>query len=137
MSTDPSVVPGTRRLEGAHDYLAPDGSEIRLLVDVGGGGLAHCTLPPGGVSVAVRHQTVEELWYVLSGRGEMWRSQGGDEQVTELQAGVSLGIPCGTHFQFRASGPEPLRLLIATIPRWPGADEAVPVTPHWPAHYAS
>lgn len=42
-----------------YDYLAPDGSEIRLLRSMKGGGLAHCTLPPGAVSQAVRHKTVK------------------------------------------------------------------------------
>ncbi len=41
-----------------YDYLAPDGSEIRLLLDLEGGSLAHCTLPPGRISVAQRHRTV-------------------------------------------------------------------------------
>lgn len=134
MSTHSPVVPTTRRLGADYDYLAPDRSEIRLLAEVTGGGLAHCTLPPGGVSLAVRHRTVEELWYVLSGRGEVWRSHQGEEHVVEVEPGVSLGIPCGAHFQFRARGEAPLQILIATIPRWPGAEEAVPVPHHWPVH---
>jgi hypothetical protein len=35
----------TAQLPTDYDYLAPDGSEIRLLPEVGGEGLAHCTLP--------------------------------------------------------------------------------------------
>ncbi|MEK6283898.1 MAG: hypothetical protein AABN95_26395 [Acidobacteriota bacterium] len=34
-----------KTLPEQYDYLAPDGSEIRLLPDVSGGGLAHCRLP--------------------------------------------------------------------------------------------
>jgi len=33
--------------------------------------MAHFHLPAGQVSRAVRHRTVEEIWFVLSGRGEM------------------------------------------------------------------
>ena len=51
----------TKSVPGAHDYLAPDKSEIRLLPEMSGGGLAHCTLPPGRVSHAVRHKTDTEL----------------------------------------------------------------------------
>ena len=32
----------TAQLPKDYDYLAPDGSEIRLLPEVAGGGLAHC-----------------------------------------------------------------------------------------------
>lgn len=133
MSTEPRALLQTRNLRAEYDYLAPDTSEIRLLVDVPGGGLAHCTLPPGGVSTAVRHRTVEELWYVVSGTGEMWRSLGEEETVVELEPGVGLNVPCGARFQFRATGDAPLQIVIATIPRWPGAEEAVPVPGHWPA----
>ncbi|HEY3190098.1 MAG TPA: hypothetical protein VGJ70_21580, partial [Solirubrobacteraceae bacterium] len=65
--------PETRVLPAHHDTLAPDGSEIRVLVAVGGGSLCHCTLPPGQTSRAVRHRTVEEMWYCVGGRGEVWR----------------------------------------------------------------
>jgi quercetin dioxygenase-like cupin family protein len=66
----------TKRLPEKADYLAPDGSEIRLLPTMNGGGLAHCTLPPGGVSKPVYHRTVEEIWYCIKGDGEVWRKQG-------------------------------------------------------------
>lgn len=52
-------------LKPDRDYLAPDGSEIRLLVSGEHGGFAHCVLPAGRMSAPVRHRTVEELWYVL------------------------------------------------------------------------
>lgn len=121
----------TRQLPEKYDYPAPDGSEIRLLPEVDGGGLAHCTLPPGGVSQAHKHKTVEEIWYFLSGEGEVWRKQGEQEDVVDVSSGVSLTIPTGTHFQFRNTGREPLRFVIATIPPWPGEDEAVRVSDYW------
>ena len=37
-------------LKPDYDYLAPDGSEIRLLLEAKGGGLAHCILPVGKVA---------------------------------------------------------------------------------------
>jgi mannose-6-phosphate isomerase-like protein (cupin superfamily) len=124
--------PETRVLPAHHDTLAPDGSEIRVLVAVGGGSLCHCTLPPGQTSRAVRHRTVEEMWYCVGGRGEIWRRHGGHEHVVEVRPGVSLTIPLGTEFQFRALGDAPLCLVIATAPPWPGEDEAVRVPDHWP-----
>lgn len=113
------------------DAIAPDGSEIRLMGMRPGGSMVHCTLPAGATSLAVRHQTVEEIWYVLSGDGEVWRSFEGDEEVTPVSAGTALTIPQGAHFQFRTLGDEPLRIVLVTMPPWPGEDEAVRVDDHW------
>ena len=62
------------------DLVAPDGSEVRVLLSLEGGSMAHFRLAAGQVSRAVRHRSVEEIWYVLSGAGEMWRSHGGRER---------------------------------------------------------
>jgi len=121
----------TRSISVEPDTLAPDGSEIRLLSTLPGMSLVHCSLPPGEVSTAVRHRTVGELWYFLSGEGEVWRSNGQHETVTSVRGGVSLSIPLGTTFQFRSTGPEPLCLVIATAPAWPGPDEAIPCAGKW------
>lgn len=113
------------------DALAPDGSEIRLLCQVNGGSMAYCVLQPSGVSLAVAHRTVEEVWYFVEGKGQVWRKQGAREEVTDVYPGLSLSIPLGTHFQFRTIGDEPLGFVIATMPPWPGADEAVRVDDYW------
>jgi mannose-6-phosphate isomerase-like protein (cupin superfamily) len=63
----------------------------------------------------------------------MWRRQGEREEVVELQPGACITIPLGTHFQFRALAGTPLAAVAATIPPWPGADEAVAVTGPWQA----
>jgi len=73
----------------------------------------------------VKHRTVEEIWYFLAGRGQVWRAQGDREEVLDARPGVSLTIPLGTHFQFRNIGDVPLEFVIATTPPWPGEDEAV------------
>jgi mannose-6-phosphate isomerase-like protein (cupin superfamily) len=111
--------------------IAPDGSEIRLLAGTTRGSMVHCVLPPGRTSKAVRHRTVEELWYFLSGQGQVWRKFGDEEIVAECCPGLSLNIPTGTHFQFRNTGREPLCFVIVTMPPWPGAEEAVAVEDHW------
>ncbi|HEV8636278.1 MAG TPA: cupin domain-containing protein [Chloroflexota bacterium] len=121
------------RLPEEVTVLAPDGSEIRELLRVGGGSFAHCSLPPGAVSLAVRHRTIEELWYFLNGRGQVWRKEGQREDVVDVGPGTCVDVPTGAHFQFRTVGEEPLIFLIATMPPWPGADEAVRVADHWPA----
>jgi len=113
------------RVKAAYDVLAPDGSEIRLLHSLDGASLVHCALPVGGVSIPVRHRTVEEVWYFLSGAGQVWRKQGERETVLDVAPGLSLTIPLGTAFQFRNTGAAPLEFIIATTPPWPGEDEAV------------
>jgi len=118
---------------GADFVRAPDGSEVRPLLEVTRGGMALCTLPPGGVSEAVRHKTIEELWYVTAGAGEVWRKMGTREEIVAVGPGTCLAIPTGAHFQFRNTGSKPLVFVMATMPPWPGVDEAVRVTDHWPS----
>jgi len=118
-------------LSAAHDGLAPDRSEIRLAGHVAGASLVECTLPAGGVSAAVRHRTVEEVWLVVGGQCEVWRRRGAEQTTVPVGPGSWLTIPVGTHFQFRATGREPLRIVIATAPPWPGPEEAVRVEDHW------
>jgi mannose-6-phosphate isomerase-like protein (cupin superfamily) len=122
----------TKRRSDEPDTVAPDTSEIRLLASGTRGSMAHGTLPPGRVSLAVRHRNVEEIWYVVSGRAEIWRKQNEHEEVVDVGPGTSLSIPPGTHFQFRTVGDGPFRFIMCTMPPWPGADEAVRVLDHWP-----
>jgi mannose-6-phosphate isomerase-like protein (cupin superfamily) len=110
---------------------APDGSDVRPLLSLAGGSLAHFELAPGKTSIAVAHRSVEEIWFVIGGRGEMWRKAGEREEITALAADVSLTIPLGTAFQFRSLGPEPLTIVAITMPPWPGADEAYAVKGKW------
>jgi len=122
---------GTKQLPAARDVIAPDGSDVRVLLGLAQGGMAHFVLAPGQVSTAVTHRTVEEIWYVLSGRGEMWRRQGDREDVVAMAPGVCLTIPLGTHFQFRSLGTEELAAVAVTMPPWPGDGEALVVAGKW------
>ena len=121
----------TKRLPAGRDAVAPDGSDVRILLALGRGGMAHFELPSGHTSAAVAHRTVEEIWFVLSGSGEMWRKQAQHEEIVPIDAGVCLTIPLGTQFQFRAFGSEPLAALGVTMPPWPGDGEAVRVQGKW------
>ena len=96
--------------------------------------MAHFELPPGQTSKAVTHRTVEEIWFVLAGRGEMWRTQKEQpEMIVQVESGMCLTIPLGTHFQFRSFGTEPLSALGITMPPWPGEGEAMMVQGKWEA----
>ena len=100
--------------------VAPDGSDVRVLLRRPGGSMAHFQLAAGQISNPVRHKTVDEIWYVLGGRGEMWRQRDDEEVVVAMEPGVSLTIPVGTSFHFRSLGPAPLTAIGITMPPWPG-----------------
>jgi mannose-6-phosphate isomerase-like protein (cupin superfamily) len=121
----------TRSLPSGIDTIAPDGSEVRLLCSGTRGSMAHFRLPAGQVSAAVVHRTVEELWFFVSGHGAMWRRLGDAESVVAVVAGVSVHIPVGASFQFRADESAPLEAVAVTMPPWPGSDEARVVSGPW------
>ncbi len=121
----------TRSLGALPDVTAPDGTAVRLLLSLRGGSMAHFELPAGAVSHPVTHRTVEEIWFVTSGRGSIWRRQDGLERIEALSPGAALTIPLGTAFQFRAEAGAPLCFVAITMPPWPGADEALPVPGPW------
>jgi mannose-6-phosphate isomerase-like protein (cupin superfamily)/heme-degrading monooxygenase HmoA len=132
----PSAPPrplAAKPLPAEPDVTAPDGSDVRILLRTERGSTAHFELGPGKTSLAVRHRTVEEVWYFLAGRGQMWRrTPEGEERIDEVTPGVSIDIPVGTAFQFRALGDEPLSALGMTMPPWPDDDaEAVPADGPW------
>ncbi len=121
----------TKLLPSQPDEMAPDGSEVRVLLRLSRGSLAHFSLGAGETSTAVVHRTVEEIWYFVSGRGEMWRKLNGQEEIVPVGSGVSISIPVGTQFQFRNLGNEPLTAIGATMPPWPGDAEAYVVEGIW------
>jgi mannose-6-phosphate isomerase-like protein (cupin superfamily) len=124
------------RLPEHPSATAPDGTAVRLLPALAGGSLAHFELPAGAVSHAVTHRTVEEIWYFLGGRGQIWRRLGAVETIVDVEPGISLTIPLGAAFQFRAFEEGPLAFLAITMPPWPGAEEAARVDGRWTATVA-
>lgn len=121
----------TKRLSSEITEVAPDGSHVRLLLGLPSAVMAQYELPPGSISKAVTNRTVEEIWFFISGRGEMWRKQNNREEVVLLEPGVCITIPLGTHFQFRTVGAEALAAVGVTMPPWPGKDEAIIVEGKW------
>jgi mannose-6-phosphate isomerase-like protein (cupin superfamily) len=129
---DPKPQFGDKILPEQPDGVAPNGSEVRILCAVDHGGMAHFKLTAGQVSRAVVNRAVDEIWYIISGVGSMWRQLGADEAVLDLRPGVSLTIPVGTRFQFRNVGTTPLEAVGITMPPSPGDQEAVVVDGQWP-----
>lgn len=113
----------TQEIPKDYQHISPAGAEVRLLMSNQYGGMAHCTLKNGIVSKAVRHKTVSEFWFVLSGTGAIWRKTKEQEIITPLHAGITIDIPLGTDFQYR-SDQDDLVFICVTNPPWSGADEA-------------
>lgn len=115
--------------------IAPDGSEVRLILTDAHGAtrcsVVEVSIAPGQVSRPVRHHTVEEVWYVTAGAGEVWRCPP-EKSALEIAPiavapGDALVIPTGWSFQFRAAPDTALRFICVTMPPWPGMNEAVAV----------
>ncbi|MEV5378913.1 hypothetical protein B7P34_05395 [Streptosporangium nondiastaticum] len=124
---------GTSWIADAVEVTAPDGATVRPLCSLPGtASSAQFELGPQQVSKAVSHVSVEEIWFITAGTGEMWRRQRGREEITALEPGVCLTIPLGTAFQFRA-GSGGLRAAAVTIPPWPegNPDEARSEAGRW------
>ena len=127
-------MPPLGRPAPAVDVIAPDGSQIRLLIDhrhrIRGASMVEVTLPAGQVSRPVYHRTVEEIWYILAGFGQVWRcppdAAPADVAAVPVQPGDALTIPTGWRFQFDAGAAADLRFLCITFPPWPGPEEAQP-----------
>ena len=130
----PIVPPVGRRSDEA--IIAPDGSSVRPVLTEEQGAtrcsVVEVAIAPGEVSRPVFHRTVEEVWYVLEGEGEVWRcpphAPAAAVAPRPVGPGDALTIPTGWTFQFKAPAGSGLRFLCITIPAWPGMDEAVAVT---------
>lgn len=122
----------TKSISEEPDAVAPDGLDVRILAAGAKGSMAHFELAPGETSTAMVHKTVEELWFITAGEGELWRKLDGKEEITEVHPGLSFSIPVGTHFQlYNLSDEDPLEAVAVTMPPWPGEDEAMPVEGKW------
>jgi mannose-6-phosphate isomerase-like protein (cupin superfamily) len=121
----------TRARNDVPDAIAPDGSEVRILANTARVSMAEFLLPPGKISIAVAHHTVEEVWFFTEGQGQLWRKNNEAEEIIKIHPGLSISIPIGTHFQFRNDGMDNLKAIGTTMPPWPGPKEAYPVIGKW------
>ncbi|MCX7122681.1 MAG: cupin domain-containing protein [Gammaproteobacteria bacterium] len=112
------------KIPETYQHTSPAGAEVRLLMNSHLGGIAHCTLKAGKITLAVQHKTVSEFWHVLSGKGAIWRKMDGHEEITPLETGATIEIPVGAQFQYRSDAAADLVFLCVTMPPWSGADEA-------------
>jgi mannose-6-phosphate isomerase-like protein (cupin superfamily) len=95
----------------------PHGSEIRPLVDRTTSPITQCslaeeTLPPGRSVTPHHHEVLEEIYYILAGRGVM---EIGDER-REVGAGDAVYIPRGSRHTLTNTGEEEMKILLVCGP---------------------
>jgi mannose-6-phosphate isomerase-like protein (cupin superfamily) len=116
------------------DHVAPDGVEIRNLVDEPQGaqklsvaeGLVKC----GQRSDKVYHTSYEEIWYFLQGRGvfHLHRPGAAEEEATAVQPGDAVLVPPLHGFWAENIGEQNLVFLLCGSPPWGEGQEVLP----WP-----
>ena len=117
------------------DAVAPDGTAVRLLLCARAAAASPISnSPPAPFRTRSRTGPSRKSGISSPARGEVWRRQGEIESVVAVGPGVSLTIPLGAHFQFRADAAAPLAFVAATMPPWPGDGEAFRVEGRWTAH---
>jgi mannose-6-phosphate isomerase-like protein (cupin superfamily) len=113
------------------DAKSPAGVDIRFLMDGESGNLIYSTVPPQQTNRATVRATVSEFWFVLEGRGEIWRDDGVESCITKLVPGTTIDIPVGTAFQYRNVSDQELKFICVAMPPWPGDLEATYLDGIW------
>jgi mannose-6-phosphate isomerase-like protein (cupin superfamily) len=106
-------------LSAAPDSVSPDGgAEIRHILASQGGDLTHAVCHAGNTSGTHHLPELDEGYFVLSGRGEIWRATDEREAVTALRPGRWVAMPGGMRFQYRANAGSSLVFLVVVLPSW-------------------
>ena len=62
-------------------------------IAAGGGSMAQFELGRNQISKAVTHRTVEEIWFFLKGRGQMWRKEADEASIVDLHPEYAELVP--------------------------------------------
>ncbi len=82
-------------------YIGPENSSARHLT------VSVSVFPPGSKPAGHVHEAEEETVYVVSGHGRLVTP----EATADLEPGVAVFIPIGTHHATESDGPEPLEMV--------------------------
>ena len=112
--------------ERANVIKTRHGSEIRPLVDRTTSAITQCSLAeeillPGQSVTPHHHREIEEVYYIIEGRGVMTV---GREQ-REVAAGDAIFIPRGNRHTLANTGTEPIKLLLVCGPAFFYQDEVL------------
>lgn len=108
----------------ARVIATPHGSEIRPLIDRTTSAITQCSLaeevlPPGCAVTPHHHRQLEEIYYIVAGRGVM---QVGEEE-RDVGAGDAVYIPRGHRHTLKNIGMEPMKIVLVCGPAFFTADE--------------
>jgi mannose-6-phosphate isomerase-like protein (cupin superfamily) len=115
-----------QKLNGCDEFIAGDGTQLRELLHPDKQAvelrysLAHATLPPGETS-AVHSLTTSEVYYIISGVGEMHI----DDDTQLVQVGDAVYIPPNAKQFIYNCGTEPLIFICIVDPAWRKEDETI------------
>ncbi|MEM9154529.1 MAG: cupin domain-containing protein [Cyanobacteria bacterium P01_F01_bin.33] len=115
-----------RQLENCDEFIAGDGTILRELLHPDKQelalrySLAHAILPVGQTSTPHSLKT-SEVYYILSGKGEMHVN----DNVNEIAPGDAVYIPPNAVQYVRSCGSEPLVFICIVDPAWRAEDETV------------
>jgi mannose-6-phosphate isomerase-like protein (cupin superfamily) len=115
-----------RQLQDCPEFVAGDGTQLRELLhpdkqDLAlGYSLAHAILPVGQVSTP-HALTTSEVYYILSGTGEMYIDAG----ISVVGPGDAIYIPPNARQYLRNNGSEPIVFICIVDPAWRAEDETV------------
>ncbi|MEG4352993.1 cupin domain-containing protein [Microcoleus sp. LAD1_D5] len=115
-----------QKLNACDEFIAGDGTQLRELlhpdkqaVDLRYS-LAHAALPPGQTS-ALHSLTTSEVYYILSGVGEMHI----DDETQFVEPGDAVYIPPNAKQFIYNCGTEPLIFICIVDPAWRKEDETI------------
>ena len=115
-----------QKLNDCEEFVAGDGTLLRELLhpdkqDVAlRYSFAHAIIPPGKTSIA-HSLTTSEIYYILSGSGEMHI----DRETERIEPGDLVYIPPNAKQYAHNPGPEPLIFICIVDPAWKQEDETV------------
>lgn len=112
-----------RNLDQVEPFTTKDGSQIRELLAwrnscIRNQTLAEARLPVGAATITHRHVRTEEIYYILTGQGEMRVG----EETQPVRPGDAIAIPPGAVHQIKNTGPGELRFLYCCAPGYEHED---------------
>ena len=112
-----------RNRDRVPSFATKDGSEIRELLAhrnscIAKQSLAEARLPVGGSTTPHYHPRTEEIYYILSGRGQMRICT----ETAEVGPGDAIAIPPGLEHEITNTGDETLVFLCCCAPAYEHAD---------------
>ena len=105
------------------EFITKDSSTIREILaprnsSVQRQSLAEATLPPGAATQAHYHPQTEEIYYILTGRGQMAI----EHERQDVGAGDGIAIPPGKRHQIRNIGQTDSVFLCCCVPAYEHED---------------